>query len=242
MLPLLGTLAVVMDAEVEDPHHDDFVGADRAEALLTSPLGGLDATDVRSLTRAMRARDRSTPARDLVRRAVLDPSSLKGLDGEPARRALRLADLVARARAELAGGATVEEVLWTLWDGSDWGRRLRLATQTGGYGARLAHRDLDAICALFEQAARVEEQRGHTSVREFLDTLSRPGDPGRHPRRPRASAARPCGCSRPTGPRGSSGAWSSSPTCRRAPGPTCAARDSLLRGRPDRPRRAACRR
>ena len=62
-------------------------------------------------------------------------------------------------------------MLWTLWDGSDWGSRLRAATQSGGHGARLAHRDLDAICALFEQAARAEEQRGHTSVREFLTTL-----------------------------------------------------------------------
>ncbi len=79
--------------------------------------------------------------------------------------------LIARARADLADGATVEEVLWTLWDGSDWGSRLRAATQSGGHGARLAHRDLDAICALFEQAARAEEQRGHTSVREFLTTL-----------------------------------------------------------------------
>ena len=45
VLPLLGALAVVVDAEIDDPHHDDFVGADRAEALLTSALGGLDATD-----------------------------------------------------------------------------------------------------------------------------------------------------------------------------------------------------
>ena len=93
------------------------------------------------------------------------------MDGEPARRASRLARLIASARADLADGATVEEVLWTLWDGSDWGSRLRAATQSGGHGARLAHRDLDAICALFEQAARAEEQRGHTSVREFLTTL-----------------------------------------------------------------------
>jgi len=171
VLPLLGALAVVVDAEVTDPTDDDYVGADRAEALLTSQLGGLDATDIRSLTRAMRAGDTSTPARDLVRSAVVDPDALTGMDGEPARRASRLAGLIARARADLADGATVEEVLWTLWDGSDWGSRLRAATQAGGPGARLAHRDLDAICELFEQAARAEEQRGHTSVREFLTTL-----------------------------------------------------------------------
>jgi superfamily I DNA/RNA helicase/RecB family exonuclease len=171
VLPLLAALGVVIDAGVDDPAHDDFVGADRAEALLTSSLGGLDATDVRALTRAMRARDGATAPRELVRRAVLDPEATAGLAGEPARRAGRLARLVAGARDDLAEGATVEEVLWTLWQGSEWGPRLRAATQAGGHGARLAHRDLDAICALFEQAARAEEQKGHTSVREFLGTL-----------------------------------------------------------------------
>jgi superfamily I DNA/RNA helicase/RecB family exonuclease len=171
VLPLLGALAVVLDADVDDPTSDVYVGADRAEALLTSPLGGLDATDVRALTRALRRRAPDVAARDLVRRAVLDPSAFTGVDGEVARRARGLADLVARTRAHLADGATAEEVLWSLWDGSDWGRRLRQATQVGGHAARLAHRDLDALCALFEVAARAEEQRGHTSVREFLATL-----------------------------------------------------------------------
>ncbi|WP_435743142.1 ATP-dependent helicase [Nocardioides sp. SYSU DS0663] len=171
VLPLLSALAVVVDADVEDPTHEDYVGADRAEALLTSPLGGLDATDVRALVRALRVASPGTPARDLVRRAVLDREALTGLDGAPARRALRLADLVASARQALVDGATAEEVLWALWDGTDWGRRLRQATAVGGHAARLAHRDLDALCALFEVAARTEEQQGHRSVRSFLDTL-----------------------------------------------------------------------
>lgn len=176
VLPLLGALSVVVDAEVEDPRHPDFVGADRAEALLTSPLGGLDATDVRALTRLLRAQAPDTPARELVRRAVLDPETLEGLDGEPARRASRLAGLIAQARSALAEDATVEEVLWLLWDGSagvgsDWAMRLRLATESGGQAGRLAHRDLDAICALFEAAARAEERKGRTSVSAFLATL-----------------------------------------------------------------------
>lgn len=170
--PLLAALAVVGDADVDDPAAQDFVGADRAEALLTSPLGALDATDVRALTRGLREREPETSPRELVRRAVLDPVLLAEIEGDAAGRARRLAALVARARAELRDGATVEEVLWTLWEGSDWGRRLRHATRGGGHGARLAHRDLDAICALFETAARAEEQRGHTSVRAFVATLS----------------------------------------------------------------------
>ncbi|WP_127480729.1 ATP-dependent helicase [Nocardioides pantholopis] len=172
VLPLLAALGVVVDADVEDPASPDHVGADRAQGLLTSQLGALDATDVRALTRALRERFPDVAPRDLVRRAVLDPQTLAGLPGDAARRARRVAATIARARAELSEGATVEEVLWTLWEGSDWGRRLRHATSSGGHGARLAHRDLDAICALFETAARAEEQRGHTSVREFVATLS----------------------------------------------------------------------
>ncbi|WP_344151165.1 ATP-dependent DNA helicase [Nocardioides koreensis] len=178
VVPLLGALAVVIDAEVEDATDEDFVGPDRVEALLTSPLGGLDATDVRALIRALRARDRDRSARELLRAALLEPGTLTGLDGEPARRALRLADLIARGRRELADGATIEQVLWVLWDGSDWGRRLRIATQAGGQAARFAHRDLDAICALFETAARAEEQKGHTSVASFLGTLRAQEIPG----------------------------------------------------------------
>jgi RecB family exonuclease len=36
----------------------------------------------------------------------------------------------------------------------------------------MAHRELDALCALFEVAAKAEEQRGHTSVQVFLDMLT----------------------------------------------------------------------
>lgn len=172
VLPLLAAVAVAVDADLDDPTATDYVGADRAEAVLTSPLCGLDATDVRALTRALRRLDPDTPARELVRGALLDPDRLAGLPvEEPVRRALRLARLLAGARTALAGGATVEEVLWTIWDGSGWGSRLQAATRAGGPAARLAHRDLDAICALFETAARAEEQKGHTSVREFLATL-----------------------------------------------------------------------
>jgi RecB family exonuclease len=79
--------------------------------------------------------------------------------------------LLQRGRTHLDGGGTAEEVLWTLWEGTRWPQRLRSAIEAGGGAARHAHRDLDAICALFEVAARAEEQRGHTSVASFLATL-----------------------------------------------------------------------
>ncbi len=150
----------------------DDVPRDRIEELLISPLGGLDATEVRALTRALRAVHPEVGPRELVRRAVLDPSLLDGVDGRPAARARALARVLDDARAALAEGASAEQVLWTLWSGTAWGDRLRAYSLGGGQAARLAHRDLDALCALFETAARLEEQRDHTSVATFLATLT----------------------------------------------------------------------
>jgi superfamily I DNA/RNA helicase/RecB family exonuclease len=172
VLPLLATLRVVVDLEVDDLDDPDVIAADRAEALLTSPLGGLDAHDLRGLARALRSRDDAVPSRELVRRAVTVPGFLDGVRGEAAERARRVVSLVRTARDRLDAGDSPEQVLWTLWDGTDWGSRLRHQTELGGQSARLAHRDLDAICALFDAAARSEEQAGHVGLREFLDTLS----------------------------------------------------------------------
>ena len=181
VMPLLAALRIVVDAGVDDPTDPRFVAVDRVEALLTSPVGGLDATDVRALARALRAREKERAAqageaaassRELLRRSVLDPPLLDGVGGSHGAAARRLADLLVRANTVLDGGGTTEEVLWVLWSGTDWGRRLRAATRHGGNAARFAHRDLDALCALFEAAAKAEEQRGHTSVQSFLDTLT----------------------------------------------------------------------
>jgi ATP-dependent exoDNAse (exonuclease V) beta subunit len=82
-----------------------------------------------------------------------------------------VAGLVARTRAQLDGGASAEELLWTLWAGTSWPTRLRRSVELGGGSARRAHRDLDSICALFEAAARAEETRDRVGAREFLATL-----------------------------------------------------------------------
>ncbi|MGI8523828.1 MAG: ATP-dependent helicase [Nocardioides sp.] len=172
VLPLLAALRIVVDLDVDDPADPDFVASDRAEALLTSPLGGLDAHDLRALARDLRKRDADLPSAELVRRAVTEAGFLDEAGGEAAGRARRAAALLRTARAGLDEGHSPEEVLWTLWDGTEWGSRLRRQTELGGQSARLAHRDLDAICALFEAAARSEEQAGHVGLRDFLETLS----------------------------------------------------------------------
>lgn len=187
VLPLLDALRAVVDLTNHDPADIDHFGPDRAESLLASPVGGLDATEVRTLARALRGRQkrelaaaetagiasgrRLLSSSELLREALVRPEVLEGVRERGAVKTRALGRLLHRCRALFDDGATAEEVLWLLWSGTDWPRRLRRGVDLGGQAARLAHRDLDALCALFEVAARAEEQRGHTSVVSFLESL-----------------------------------------------------------------------
>ncbi|WP_165988229.1 ATP-dependent DNA helicase [Streptomyces sp. YIM 98790] len=137
-----------------------------AVALLGSPLGGMDATDLRRLGRALRAEERAAghtrpaPWDELVARALAEPERLIAHDPAYAAGAQKLGRLLRKARERLEGGASAEDVLWDLWDGTDWPHRLARAAHRGGPAGRNADRDLDAICDLFDAAARAEE-RGH---------------------------------------------------------------------------------
>ena len=87
----------------------------------------------------------------------------------------RVAKSVAAARAAIEAGAMVSEVLWAVWTSSDWPDRLRTAAlRPGGYAAAAsAHRDLDAVVALFELANRLPPQRGGAvGVGAFLDDVA----------------------------------------------------------------------
>ncbi|MEO5854083.1 MAG: ATP-dependent DNA helicase [Nocardioides sp.] len=187
VLPLLDALRATVNLGNDDPDHLDFVDPARAEALLTGPLGGLDAGDVRRLARVLRTRDKAVareaersplPSRDLVRLAVVEAGFLDGLEGQEVGRARRLHGLLAAAGEALAGDSSAEFVLWSLWAGTDWPQRLRRGIDYGGASARRAHRDLDAVCALFEVAARADEQTDRLGVREFLDGLVAQQIPG----------------------------------------------------------------
>ncbi|MDF9716606.1 ATP-dependent helicase [Nocardioides sp. ChNu-153] len=181
--PLLDALRTVVHLDVTDPEAESFVDAGQVQALLTSPLGGLDATEVRALARHVRLEERARtaadggaprPSADVLREAVLEPGRLDDADAAGVAgvaKARALGDLLRAARAVVDGGGTAEEALWALWSGTSWPERLRRGTTLGGAAARRAHRDLDAVCALFEGAAKMEEQRGHTGVGSFLDTL-----------------------------------------------------------------------
>ncbi len=182
--PLLDALRAALNLDNEDPDDVEFLDPGRIEALLMSPLVGLDAGDVRRLARALRAREKRAlhdpgdeqtrpprSSRELLRQAVVEPVFLEGLSGPEVERARALHVLLLGARRQLDEGAGVEEVLWTLWSGTAWPRRLRRSVESGGGAARRANRDLDSIVALFAAAARAEEQRDHLGARAFVAML-----------------------------------------------------------------------
>ncbi|MEV5203929.1 ATP-dependent DNA helicase [Streptomyces sp. NPDC053720] len=160
-----------------DPEASSWLDTETALALLASPLGSMDAADLRRLGRALRDEERAAgnrvpaPSGDLLARALAEPERLVAHDPAYARGAQRLGALLRKARELLEGGGTAEEALWALWSGTPWPGRLERAALRGGAGGRNADRDLDAVCALFDTAARAEERTGGRGALNFLEEV-----------------------------------------------------------------------
>ncbi|OYP15501.1 DNA helicase UvrD [Streptomyces sp. FBKL.4005] len=154
-----------------------WLDTETALTLLTSPLAGMDAADLRRLGRALREEERAAgnplppPSDELLARALAEPERLTVHDPAYARGAQRLGALLRKARERLAGGGTAEEALWDLWEGTPWPARLERAARRGGAAGRNADRDLDAVCALFATAARAEERTGGRGALNFLEEI-----------------------------------------------------------------------
>ncbi|ALO10904.1 ATP-dependent DNA helicase [Streptomyces venezuelae] len=154
-----------------------WLTVETAQELLASPLAGVDPADLRRLGRALRDEERAAgnkvppPSDVLLARALAEPERLVAHDPAYARGAQRLGKLLQETRTLLDAGGTAEEALWVLWNGTPWPGRLERAALRGGPAGRNADRDLDAVCALFETAARAEERVGGRGVLNFLEEL-----------------------------------------------------------------------
>ena len=157
--PLLLALEVAGAGGVPD--------ADEAHRLLLSGWGGFDAVSIRRLGRRLRAED---PAAVTVPAETLIAEALGGLREVPAddeSLALRR-DLLADASRVVAAGGRPDEALWQLWDGTHWPAALREEALRGQDSAPRAHRDLDAVTALFRLAHESLAPPGAEGVRWFL--------------------------------------------------------------------------
>ncbi|WP_424537177.1 ATP-dependent helicase [Sphaerisporangium viridialbum] len=162
-----------------------------AEELLTGPLGGTDTIGVRRLRRALRiaelaaaalpAGPMSLPPRssdELLVAAVRDARELIPIEPHVGACAQRVAALVTAAREAVSRGDTAEEALWAIWQASGLAERWTDMSLAGGAKGAQADRDLDAVVALFDYAARFVDRLPHAGPEVFLDDLVSQEIPG----------------------------------------------------------------
>lgn len=127
-----------------------------AHELLSSELAWLDPAELRRLSRLVRD---DCPGFSEIRiaEALADPRVGAGIPpeagGDAWRRLVGLRDLLAATHAQFRRGATVHELLWALWSGTDWPQRLRSRALGEGVTAAAANHDLDVVITLMELAS-----------------------------------------------------------------------------------------
>jgi superfamily I DNA/RNA helicase/RecB family exonuclease len=170
--PAVAPLLLLLRCAVEPGRLDE----DAAVALLHSPLGGADPLAERRLRQGLRALafaagDRR-PSGVLLVEALQDATELAAVDRRWAAPAKRVAGLIATAREAAAKpGSTVEDVLWAVWDAAGLADRWAEVSARGGHRGAAADRDLDAVVALFDTAARFTDRLPGARTEVFLDYL-----------------------------------------------------------------------
>lgn len=149
--------------------------AELAVEVLTGPIGRLDGVGLRRLRLALRheelAAGGSRSGDELLVDALSAPGGFETIDAAPGRRAARLAKLLATARGVARAGGTIEEVLWSLWDGSGLAIEWRAQARGTGVLAEEANRSLDAVVALFAASTRFVEREPGAPATRFVDEV-----------------------------------------------------------------------
>ena len=162
------------------PHSLD---EETAVELLTSPVGGADVMALRRLRQALRRVELDAgggrASGPLLVEALEDPAHLVTVDRSASRAAMAVAGLLALAREAVSRpGATAEDVLWALWERTGLGARWELASRAGGPAGEAADRDLDAVVALFDAAARFCDRLPGAGPEVFVEHLAGQQIPG----------------------------------------------------------------
>src|SRR5271157_3825071 len=156
-----------------------------AVELLCGPLGGTDALGLRRLRRSLQLLADADPGNprtpgnqrtpgngDTLAAALLDPRDLAVVPDRVAEPAKRVAGLLAVARTAIKAGGSAEDVLWAIWDASGLAGQWQQVSAAGGPAGAAADRDLDAVLALFDQAAHFADSMPPGAPGLFAESLS----------------------------------------------------------------------
>jgi superfamily I DNA/RNA helicase/RecB family exonuclease len=175
--PAVRPLLQLLRAALKHGHLDEVV----AEDLLTGPLGGADALALKRLKRALVdleslvQRDSPQPPRplnELMVAALNDARDLILVHEKVRRPAERIAGLLRTAREAARGGGSAEDVLWAVWEQCGLADGWLEQSARGGVKGAAADRDLDAVVALFDHAARFVDRLPHAGPELFVDDLA----------------------------------------------------------------------
>jgi len=163
--------------------------SEAAVDLLRGPLGGLDPITLRRLRSALRQQELGRPDDDgpeplrqpsgdqyrssdeLLAAVFITPDLLADIDNRTARRAAGCAESLRQAAVEFTAGATIEELLWGLWQRSGLAREWKEQSAGTGIVADEANHNLDAVVALFSAAQRFVERTPGAPPILFLEHL-----------------------------------------------------------------------
>lgn len=157
-----------------------YATVDVVADLLSGPLAAIDPVDLRRFGSYLRKTDRTSeraprPALVLIGEAMLNPTLL--LDVPPGRHdsvvsaIQNIGTVLIDARKLMQTGDSPHEVLWGIWQGTSWPTRLQEQALGFGTPSTRAHRDLDAICSLFDLANRFVTRGRGKDLTNFLDEI-----------------------------------------------------------------------
>ncbi len=146
-----------------------------ATELLVGPFGGLDRLSLRRLRLALRTEELAgggnRPADELLVEALEAPGRLATIDHRAARAAAKVAETLADVSSASSRGASVEELLWLVWERSSRAEVWRAQALGSGVLAAEANRSLDGILELFTAAKRFVEREPGSPVSAFLSAV-----------------------------------------------------------------------
>ncbi|PRX65593.1 DNA helicase/exodeoxyribonuclease V beta subunit [Nonomuraea fuscirosea] len=135
------------------------------------PGGGEEEAEVPS-------RSGARSSGELLVAAIKDVRELTRIEPHVALPAERVAKLLATAREAARQQGTAEDLLWAVWDGSGLAGRWGELSLSGGPRGAQADRDLDAVVALFDHAAKFVDRMPMAGPEVFIDDLAAQEIPG----------------------------------------------------------------
>jgi superfamily I DNA/RNA helicase/RecB family exonuclease len=189
--PLLALLEVVLNVAMG---RSDPIDTQTAVDAVLSPIGGADAVGLRRLRRALRRDELDSgggrSSDELLALGLVAPNTLGmlGSEGAPARRVAKAIAAGVKAARTVNGsgcsgdsdgsdglrwapGVTAEGVLWAMWDATGLGESWRRVALGGGLSGVRADRNLDAVVALFDVAAKYVDRLPQMGPRGFLEHI-----------------------------------------------------------------------